>query len=125
MTLGMWLLSSRNVFIASVSACSLIAHIIFKTSLNPLNAELNPICHLLALLGGATIVVVSRTRSAKRCCRPVLPEVFGVLIHSRWTLNPERIKGNWEPNLVNEVGHSSPSSSPTPSPMNCRTDSAL
>ena len=29
---------------------------------NPLNAELNPICHLLALLGGATIVVVSRLR---------------------------------------------------------------
>ena len=30
--------------------------------LNPLNAELNPICHLLALLGGATIVVVTRLR---------------------------------------------------------------
>ena len=30
--------------------------------LNPLNAELNPICHLLALLGGATILVVSRVR---------------------------------------------------------------
>ena len=29
---------------------------------NPLNAELNPICYLLALLGGATIVVVSRVR---------------------------------------------------------------
>ena len=29
---------------------------------NPLNVELNPICHLLALLGGATIVVVSRLR---------------------------------------------------------------
>jgi len=29
---------------------------------NPLKAELNPICHLLALLGGATIVVVSRLR---------------------------------------------------------------
>ena len=29
---------------------------------NPLNAELNPICHLLALLGGATIVDVSRLR---------------------------------------------------------------
>ena len=29
---------------------------------NALNAELNPICHLLALLGGATIVVVSRLR---------------------------------------------------------------
>ena len=31
-------------------------------SINPLNADLNPICHLLALLGGATIVVVSRLR---------------------------------------------------------------
>jgi hypothetical protein len=30
--------------------------------INPLNAELNPICHLLALLGGAIIVVVSRLR---------------------------------------------------------------
>ena len=30
--------------------------------INPLNAELNPICHLLTLPGGATIVVVSRLR---------------------------------------------------------------
>ena len=30
--------------------------------INPLSAELNPVCHLLALLGGATIVVVSRLR---------------------------------------------------------------
>ena len=30
--------------------------------INPLNAELNPICHLLALLGGATIVVIGRLR---------------------------------------------------------------
>jgi len=29
-------------------------------SFNRLKAELNPICHLLALLGGATTVVVSR-----------------------------------------------------------------
>ena len=34
----------------------------FITSINPLNAELNPICHLLVLLGDATIVVVSRLR---------------------------------------------------------------
>ena len=33
-----------------------------KRLINPLNTELNPICHLLALLGGATIVVVSRLR---------------------------------------------------------------
>ena len=37
-----------------------------KTHLNPLNAELNPICHLLALLGGAIIVVVSRLRVKAR-----------------------------------------------------------
>ena len=33
---------------------------------NPLNAELNPICHLLALLGDATIVVISRLRVKKK-----------------------------------------------------------
>ena len=30
--------------------------------MHPLNAELNPICHLLALLGGASIVVLSRLK---------------------------------------------------------------
>ena len=42
--------------------------------INPLNAELNPICHLLALLGGATIVVVSRLRvkqEATNACQDV------------------------------------------------------
>jgi hypothetical protein len=34
----------------------------YRTKINPFNAELNPICHLLALLEGATIVVVSRLR---------------------------------------------------------------
>jgi hypothetical protein len=33
-----------------------------QSDINPLNAELNPICRLLALLGGATVVVVSRLR---------------------------------------------------------------
>jgi len=33
-----------------------------KATVNSLNAELNPICHSPALLGGATIVVVSRLR---------------------------------------------------------------
>jgi hypothetical protein len=42
---------------------------VFETAFpnfNPLNAELNPICHFLALLGGANIVVVSRLR-VKTC----------------------------------------------------------
>jgi hypothetical protein len=32
------------------------------TKINPLNAELNPICHLLALLGAHLILHVSRIR---------------------------------------------------------------
>jgi len=32
------------------------------TTINPLNAELNPICHLLALLGPSHILHVSRIR---------------------------------------------------------------
>jgi hypothetical protein len=36
--------------------------VVSRLRVNPLNAELNPICHLLALLRGATIVVVSRLR---------------------------------------------------------------
>jgi len=35
--------------------------------LNPLNAELNPICHLLALLGAYHILYVSRTRVNRSC----------------------------------------------------------
>jgi len=34
--------------------------------INPLNAELNPICHLLALLGAHHILHVSRTRVKQR-----------------------------------------------------------
>ena len=33
-----------------------------RTVLNPLNAELNPICHLLALLGDHHILHLSRIR---------------------------------------------------------------
>jgi len=36
-------------------------------SINPLNAELNPICHLLALLGAHHILHVSRIRVKVKC----------------------------------------------------------
>jgi hypothetical protein len=52
--MGAWTDMYSNMTNNSVSPVDL--------SVNPLNAELNPICHLLALLGGATIVVVSRIR---------------------------------------------------------------
>jgi len=35
---------------------------IFQGTFNPLNAKLNPICHLLALLGAHHILHVSRIR---------------------------------------------------------------
>ena len=36
---------------------------------NPLNVELNPMCHLLTLLGAHHIIHVSRTR-VETCCLP-------------------------------------------------------
>src|SRR5215469_13100111 len=37
--------------------------------MHPLNAELNPICHLLALIGGATILVISGLRVKECTCK--------------------------------------------------------
>jgi len=47
---GMWIMLSHIEFVA----CKLIV--------NPLNAKLNPICHLLALLEAHFILHVSRIR---------------------------------------------------------------
>jgi hypothetical protein len=49
------------MFLTTVVTSSYIHGAIFQY-INPLNAELKPICLLLALLGGATIVDVSRLR---------------------------------------------------------------
>jgi hypothetical protein len=67
----MILIGNNNYFPKLTGLCDgesvkekLNSYIVFWLILvfNPLNAELNPICHLLALLGGATIVDVSRLR---------------------------------------------------------------
>ena len=39
-----------------------LSFLIYNGVINPLNAELNPICHLLALLGTHHILHVSRIR---------------------------------------------------------------
>ena len=59
------------IAVSHVSCCNL------QMVINPLNAELNPICHLLALLGGATIVVVSRLRVKKILSQAEPKGVFG------------------------------------------------
>jgi hypothetical protein len=43
--------------------------------INPSNAELNPICHLLALLGAHHILHVSRIRVKEITCRYNVREV--------------------------------------------------
>ena len=54
--------SSRSSFQVTLIALSALRKDNFITSFNPLNAELNPICHLLALLGAHHILHVSRIR---------------------------------------------------------------
>ena len=64
---------------------------------NPLNAELNPICHLLALLGGATIVVISRLR-VKGCVLQIKLFVVGLLHTTLYVFRYEyyRIGQDWK-----------------------------
>src|SRR5215471_16870737 len=46
----------------SIEYCGWVCCVFVGFSCIPLNAELNPICHLLALQGSATIIVVVRLR---------------------------------------------------------------
>jgi hypothetical protein len=52
--------SSRYQCLILICSVSLAAHL--RVLLNPLNAEFNPICHLLALLGAHHIVHISWLR---------------------------------------------------------------
>jgi hypothetical protein len=63
---------------------------------NPLNAELNPICHLLALLGGATIVVVNRLRVKLR--KVILlfnQEEHRLQVFENRVLRRDEVTGEW------------------------------
>jgi len=53
---------NRMTWTGNIGLIGEIETTIYSVNINPLNAELNPICHLLTLLGGATIVVFSRLR---------------------------------------------------------------
>ena len=61
--------------------------------INPLNAELNLICHLLALLGGATIVVVSRLRvNITLGCKADAGKCTGI---SQYLVNSSKHSSGW------------------------------
>jgi hypothetical protein len=57
-----------------------------KIPLNPLNAELNPICYLLALLGAHPILHVSRIRvnvlERKRICAVLFRNMEFITIYN-------------------------------------------
>jgi hypothetical protein len=52
----------RCIYNTNMQAVDSYHGVIHKKVVNPLNAELNPICHLLALLGAHPILHVSRIR---------------------------------------------------------------
>jgi len=48
-----------------------------QANINPLNAELNPICHLLVLLGAHHILHVSRIRVNRQLSQASPCEIYG------------------------------------------------
>jgi len=60
-TIGYWIRDLPNFSaVPQLKTCKMILPVSYVILLNPLNAELNPICHLLALLGTHLIFHVSR-----------------------------------------------------------------
>ena len=63
--------------------CKIDAHIyrpVERSSLNPLNPELNPICYLLALLGAYYFLHVSRIRLKLLTFRLLMSYIYGAPI---------------------------------------------
>jgi hypothetical protein len=55
-------MTKAEKFFETLHLCSVLTYSVVRELLNPLNAELNPICHLLALLGAHHIFHVSGLR---------------------------------------------------------------
>ena len=72
---GLWLANSVFVTprVISYSQC-------LTDSVNPLNAELNPICYLLALLGAHHFLHVSRIRDKLLTFRLLMSYIYGAPI---------------------------------------------
>jgi hypothetical protein len=63
--------------------------------INSLDAELNPICHLLALLGAHPILHVSRIRVKERGAGPILHrEAKGVILVTALAVEILQFKSN-------------------------------
>ena len=78
----------------------LTANYIHRIRTNPLNAKLNPISHLLALLGGATVVVFSRLRVKCGIFRVSLLQNVGWRISLELVSVKAAAKHDWELQFV-------------------------
>jgi len=79
---GLLLVFSILVFLGSVMCPSQDVQFslwscVMKLPINPLNAELNPICHLVALLGVHHFLHVSRIRVKSLTLRLLMTYIYG------------------------------------------------
>jgi hypothetical protein len=56
---------NEKVYMCTSTVNNFSKHVSVDTDINPLNAKLNPICHLLTLLRAHPVLHVSRTRVKK------------------------------------------------------------
>ena len=74
-------LINHNVFVRSVvNHSSHLSSSIDRSTINPLNHELNPICYLLALLGAHHFLHVSRIRVKSLTLRLLMSYIHGASI---------------------------------------------
>ena len=64
------------IVVLRISRCNILEIMVF----NPLNPELNPICHLLALLGAHHFLHVSRIRVKLLTLRLLMSYIYGAPI---------------------------------------------
>ena len=88
--------TSRKCSVCRLTNCSVVQHFpvplwvseqfLLSFAINPLNAELNIICYLLALLGAHHFLHVSRIRVKSLTLRLLMSYIYGVHILdvSRW-----------------------------------------
>jgi len=70
-----------------------------RARINPLNAELNPICHMLALLGAHHILHVSRIRVKQHNLRRQTPNLQRKKVSTNFTKTRSHLKienAKWE-----------------------------
>jgi len=75
-----WDLLMADEFRGGIRVLMKLIVVLLGKTLNPLNAELNSICYLLALLGAHHFLHVSRIRVKLLTCRLLMSYIYGAPI---------------------------------------------